>query len=611
MDIVKHIYGTTAQWAANDIVLLQGELGVEKTTGGEHKIKIGDGTSAWSALPYAGLTPTEVANLVAKVQNATNGHFAALASDGSILDSGKGASDFEQADTHIMKTNVAQTMTAGLTLAEEPDSDMKAVPKITLDKAIAGLSNARHYTVRWNKTQAQMTRLNDAAFITTTVTNFAHRGSVNTNYNNPFDNIYPWSGRKLCNIDIDRYRALSAGESLTKCVKAWEGDVDFSYNDTNGVWVYTPEFWGKTWSETVSGTNYRYFDVADKACGGYVHYPESIDGRWHGRTATKTIGGTDKTCLLPTVGMPAKRIALSTLHTYAKNWGATLDSIYSIDAHSLLMVVEFATMNSQNAIGSGVTSMYRESNDLIKAAVTDSNVITVVKSAIGSYAVVGAIIDIGTSNGGNQVGSYSIVSTADNAGDNTLLDITLDQTVTVTTAHYWSIHGMVNKADEDIGSKSGYIGTNGKSIAYYRGIELFGNMWFYILGAYRQTGTQHVFIANSDAEADNYDAINASVHYDTGIVLASSQNWVNALGELNRSGLLCIPPFATAVGSGASDANPVGDYHYINTSAGNTVLVRGGYATNGSYAGAFFGHWHDVSSYSHWTYAARPRLKTP
>lgn len=477
------------------------------------------------------------------------------------------------------------------------------------EKGEDGYNPTGHYGARWNKTQAQMTRLYDAASFPTDITNFAHRGSVNPNYNNPFDKIYPWSGRKLCNIDIDAYRALTEGQSITRAVKAWEGDTDFSYTDVNGVWVYTPEFWGKSWDETVGSTEYRYFDVADKPCGGYVHYQERIEGRWHGRTQTVNIGGTDKTCLIPSVGMPAKSIAMSTLHTYANNWGATLDSIFSIDANDLLMIVEFATMNSQSAIGSGVGSMYRQSSDLISAAATESTVVKVSKSAGSAFCIPGAIFDIGTTNGDTQVGSFLVVSAVTDPDDSTLLDVTLNAPVTVTTSNYWSVHGMGNAADAEIGSQSGYIGINGKSIAYYRGEELFGNMFFYILGAYRQTGTQHVFIAHDDNEADAADALNASLHIDTGIALSTTGGYVKKLGILSRSGLLCCPPFCTE--KGGDSANPVGDYYYINASAGNTVLIRGGYASIGAYGGAFYGDWYRAASYSNWLCAARPRLKNP
>jgi hypothetical protein len=42
---------TAAQWTAGNIVLLDGEAGVETDT---HKVKFGDGVTAWTGLPYAG-----------------------------------------------------------------------------------------------------------------------------------------------------------------------------------------------------------------------------------------------------------------------------------------------------------------------------------------------------------------------------------------------------------------------------------------------------------------------------------------------------------------------------------------------------------------------------
>ena len=465
----------------------------------------------------------------------------------------------------------------------------------------------KHYTARWDKANSAMVRLNDAASFPTDVTNFAHRGSVNANYSNPFDNIYPWSGIKLCNISIDLYRNLVAGDSITKCVTAWEGDANFSYNDANGVWRYRPEFWGKSWEDDT----YRYFDVADNKVydSSYVYYPEAIVGRWHGRNETLTIGGAEKTCLVPSVGMPAKRIAMSTLHTYAKNYGATIDSIFSIDADVLLCIVEFATMNTQKAIGNGVMLMYHQSSDLIAEDATNSNVVKVLASAASAFCIPGAIFDIGTSAGGVQVGSYHVVSVQPNIGDAQYLDVTLNEAVTVTAANYWSVHGIINVADEEIGSKSGYIGTNGKCNSYYRGLVLFGNMFLYTLGAYENCKDQHIWIANSDEEADNYDALNTSVHYDTGLVLPGTSGYTKKLGMLSRSGLLSIPVFCTEIGGDSN--NPTGDYFYNGVRTYNTVLFRGGGAGYGSYAGAFYGDWGNAASSSHWSSAARPRLKNP
>lgn len=465
----------------------------------------------------------------------------------------------------------------------------------------------KHYTARWDKVNAAMVRLNDAKDIPTNITNFAHRGSVNANYNNPFDNIYPWSGIKLCNISIDLYRNLSHGESITKCVTAWEGDANFSYNDANGVWRYRPEFWGKSWEDDT----YRYFDVADKNVydSSYVYYPETIVGRWHGRKSTLTIGGADKNCLVPSVGMPAKRITMTTLHAYAKNYGATIDSIFSIDADVLLCIVEFATMNTQSAIGNGVSTLYRQSSDLIQEDATNSAVVKVLASAASAYCIPGAIFDIGTSNGGADVGSFIVVSVAQNAADAKYLDITLNESVTVTANNYWSVHGLANAADEEIGSKSGYIGTNGKCNSYYRGFVLFGNMYLYTLGAYENHEDQHVWIANSDEEADNYDALNTSVHYDTGLVLSSPIGYTKKLGMPSRSDLLSIPVFCTEIGGDSS--NPVGDYLYNGVFTRDTVLVRGGASNSDSRNGALYGFWNAPASYAYQYYAARPRLKNP
>lgn len=483
------------------------------------------------------------------------------------------------------------------------DSDGNVIIDTYVKKS--DIANIRHYGARWNKTQAQMTRLYDAASFPTAINNFAHRGSVNANYSNPFDNIYPWAGIKLCNISIDLYRNLPAGDSITKCVTAWEGDVDFSYNDVNGVWRYRPEFWGKSWEDDT----YRYFDVSEKAIGSYVHYPEAIVGRWHGRSVSMTIGDTEKNCLIPSVGMPVKRIAMSTLHTYAKNYGATIDSIYSVDADTLLCIVEFATMNTQNAIGSGVSNLYRQSSDLIQEDATNSTTVKVLATAGSAYCIPGAIFDIGTSDGGVQVGSFTVVSATPNVGDAQYLDVTLDQAVTVTGANYWSVHGLVNIADEGIGSKSGYIGTNGKCNAYYRGIVMFGNLELYILGAYENKDDHHIWIANSDAEADNYDALDTTVHYDTGLVLPTAGGYTKKLGLLSRSGLLSIPSFC--IETGGDSSNPVGDYFYNGSYTWNSILRRGGSARDGLLSGGFFCRWTAAESSADWYLAARPRLKNP
>lgn len=459
------------------------------------------------------------------------------------------------------------------------------------------------YSVKWNGELAQLERFDDAAGITTDTANFGYFGARNPDYNNPFDDIYPWSEIKLCNIDLDAYTKLSPGESVTKCVTAWEGDPDFSYTDTNGVWRYRPEFWG-CWSPG------NYYTVSDQPGARLIHYPEAITGRWSGSTVTKTINGEPTTCLLPLANsIPQTNTALSTLHTYAKNYGATLDSIYSIDADILLFIVEYATMNSQNAIGMGVTDLYLQGNYHFVENATESTQVKILKSEATDDFIQGAIFDIGAVEGGSALARTVVISTSDDPDNANNLIVSLSSAVTVTTSEFWSIHGLRTLADSGVGSRSGYIGTNGKSHVYYRGMEMYGNVLLYTLGAYENHEDQHIWIAQNDTQADRYDTLDTSVHMDTGLVLPSSSDYINALGRPPLNNLLTIPPFCTETGGDGS--NPVGDFMTNGVYTVDTVMCYGGYCSTGIYSGIFYAYWYFASSLDPWMIGARPRLKNP
>lgn len=553
------------------------------------------------AFTYEDFTPEQLAAL--KGEKGDKGDKGDTGDTGDVGPAGKDGKDGAAGEDG--KTAYQYAVDGGYTGTEQEFAAKMAYDSEAVDnqlrKDIENLTNVHHYGARWNKAISKMERTGDAAGITTNLTNFAHRGSVNANYDNPFDKIYPWSGCKLCNIDLDTYRTLKSGSNLTDCVVAWEGDPDFSYKHENGVWKYRPEFWGTSY-DGVDG--YHYFDITDKPIGGYVHYRAEIIGRWRGVQETREIDGASKSILLPKPGMPCKRAALSTIHSYAKNAGMTLDSIFSLDGSILMCIIEAADFNAQNAWGNGVSSLYRENAaDTIVEEATESVTVTI-SNANASNVIPGAIFDIGTSIGGNQVGSFTVQS-VEVSGSNKI--VTIDRAVTVTTANTWSVHGRANIADEEIGSKSGYIGTNGQCDCYYRGEVFWGNIWLYILGTYHQANTNHVFLAKSDAESDNYDAINTENHLDTGVVLSSSGGYIKTIGFLTRSGVLSVPIFCTEVG-GSSD-NPVGDYYYVSVGS-NTILVFGGYAGNGA-NGGLCAHWSHTASRSLWSCGGRPRLKSP
>ena len=48
---IRHLRGSEAEWAANDIVIPDGEIAILKTASGSVKLKVGNGSSRFSDLP--------------------------------------------------------------------------------------------------------------------------------------------------------------------------------------------------------------------------------------------------------------------------------------------------------------------------------------------------------------------------------------------------------------------------------------------------------------------------------------------------------------------------------------------------------------------------------
>lgn len=176
---------------------------------------------------------------------------------------------------------------------------------------------------------------------------------------------------------------------------------------------------------------------------------------------------------------------------------------------------------------------------------------------------------------------------------------------------WWTIHGIPNKADEEIGSCSGYIGEDGFCNVYYRGIVPYGNFNFYVLGAVANGGK--VYIANGNREADciayeNFSLLDSG-YVKTDISLASSQSYIKALGSTFG---LAVPPFCTETCS--ESLSPVGDYFIPPVSGKTVVLARGGASDSSSGAGMFYQTWRCEIGNEYpeqISLRARPRLKHP
>lgn len=464
------------------------------------------------------------------------------------------------------------------------------------------------FGAKWDRLTNLMTRTRDAATITTDTTNFCHHGSINQNLDNPFDSLYPWSEMVVCNVDLVAYRNRTGTESLKNFIVSVYGDADFTYEGTADLFVgaYRPEFWYR--SEEDSDGNVEFL-VSQSERVGYKHAEEAIDGISFAIDAG--INSSNQHVLTCGTGIPYTWVAGSTLHTYAKNSGFTLQDIDAVDAQTILFFVEYANMNSQNALGDGCSNCYRENAvDVINNVVVgdDSTTFEITDASLSGVLYKGAEAEFGASVGGH---TYTGIVT-DFTVDDSTYTITVKPALALTAGLDMSIHGFdaceFPIIGASVGNGSGYIGTNGKANAWYRGRVMYGNRYQYILGIYRQTNTNHLWLCDN-ADPDDYDALNTSAHTDTGVALPNiTAAWQTVGGNAQRIGGLAA--FMAVRTSSGSSSSPVGDQQYVPAiSAGNTVLWLGCVAFGGWSCGVLGCLWGTDAGSSHWHSAVRPLLK--
>lgn len=498
-----------------------------------------------------------------------------------------------------------QAQTAAQNAMDEA-ADAKSAAEAAIDAATRGEAL---YGMRWDRATNIGTRLFGAAGITMDTTNFKHSGTFNENIVNPFDTIYPWSEIVTCNVDLAAYRQRSGQESLKNFITAVYGDPDFTYQGTKDLFVgvYYPEFWYKSEEDSLERVT---FLVSPTERVGFKHSEEKIYGI--GCAIDAGVNENNQRVITCGTGVPFTDVAGSTLHQYAKNSGFTIEDINAVDALTTLFFVEYADMNSQHALGDGCSNCYRQNaTDAISnvSVGADSTTFTITDAALSSVVYKGAQADFGASEGAH---TYRGIIT-DFAVNGSTYTITVKPALALSDGLIMSIHGFdaceFPAIGASVGSGSGYIGTNGKANAWYRGCMIHANRYRYILGIYRQANTNHLWLCE-DADPDDYDALNTAVHNDTGCALPILETgaWQTVGSNAQRiTGLAAFMATGTSEGSSLS---PVGDQQYVPAaSTGNTVLWLGCCAFIGWYCGVLGCYWGTVAGLSGWPYAVRPLLQ--
>lgn len=384
-------------------------------------------------------------------------------------------------------------------------------------------------------------------------------GAADLNAGNDFNALAPYSGMKRCNVSDDG--------SIT----AYFGDKNFKDDGSNGqVMVCVPKFYYrvvplKLEKNLGSGIGYHirkanYYISSEPKAGFKLHpafydengneidyflysaYESSLltaDGEYfHDGTMTDTSLDMSKDRLCSVAGKKPisgkyKKLTISNEEIIAKNRGKGwhIDTVKSVSAIQLLMIIEYGLMNMQNAIGRG-------------------------------------IVDVA----GN--GTYNCTS------------------ITGSTASLGNDTGSALSTDSESAGKITTYSVNGKVAVSYRGIENFwGNIWKHINGINiwgdgTMAGGQ-IYIADDFNFADSKLDGN---YRSAGFTLPTETDYINAVGYGNEAyDWLIIGSEA-----GGTSELPVGDKTYVTSNLdGYQSAYLGGNLASGTGAGPFY--WNAVN----------------
>jgi len=389
---------------------------------------------------------------------------------------------------------------------------------------------------------------------------------------NDFDTLAPWSEIKSCNYDL-----------TTKKIKAWFGDANFAFDGSNGdVFTHIP----KTYWSIYQDNDYDYVLLADYPRAGFMEVDGFFVGRYNGAVVDDVLHTYSG--LVPTTNKT--RAQFRTLANALGDNFSQLDWRYLV--LQMLYLVEYATYNSQSALGNGVMSRKN-----VKTIVAENNTNRVIVGSASGYYV-GQIIRIGTSDGGTQVADARKITAIEAYDDGTVTGsaLTFDgAAVNIAVDNFVCTMAQETGQCDSLGMKSGCLNNDGYHSMIYRGVEnLFANIWQFVDGINIKDYVAYICKDHSQY-ADN---VFADPYKPLAYTNASSDGWAKTLGLDVDEPFFRFP---TEVGGGSS--NYMADYYYRNT--GNRVALVGGYFDAGAGDGLWYWHFVNASSNAYWHIGCR------
>lgn len=483
------------------------------------------------------------------------------------------------------KINVVVTVDNASNVQITLDSSQIYVTEDELETALANakLYSGKNYGIKrliTDNTIASWTRIGDAEGLKANATK---NGSEVAN---DFDNCYPWSDIRRCNVD-----------PVTGQVLAYYGETGYKADGSNGeVMVKIPEFWWKR--ERVPdefGNVYEYIYIADYARAGYKKSEEFFVGAYLLSTTDEegTIVAHSKSGVIPRYST-----TLANFRSYAKNTG---DGFCLLDYHyfllQMLYLVEYANFNSQSMLGNGLVAY---SGNGGKALIAENSTNRIIIASVNSGLWVGKTVCIGATDAWNSsvAADREITSIEDyNDGQITGKVIHFDgDPVDIALGNV--IWGSAQKTGENdvLGNKSGCLNNNQYHPVSYRGIEdIFGHLFQHVDGINIKDFQAYICKNPSEYANDKFDAPYEKLGY---INSETVDSFSKKLGLDEKH-----PEIALPIEVGASSSTGTTDYYWGAT--GNKIAYVGGFLNYGTKAGFFSWYCGNASSHSSWSYGAR------
>ena len=401
---------------------------------------------------------------------------------------------------------------------------------------------------------------------------------------NDFDNCYPWSEMKRCNID-----------PVTGKIKAYYGEIGYAEDGSNGeVMVKVPEFWWKRERKIENdGKEYEYIYIADYARAGYKKSEEFFVGAY---LLSTTKGDSEKAHSV-SGAIPKYNSNLATFRTLAKGVGkgfCLLDYHYFL--LQMLYLVEYANYNSQSMLGNGIVAF-----NTAKALKAEDNVNRIIVNSVSTGLWVGKTVCIGVNDAWNDsvATDREITSIEDyNDGQITGKAIYFDgEPVNIVVDN--TIWGSAQKTggNDALGNASGCLNNNSFHPVNYRGIEdIFGHMWQHIDGLNIKDYQAYICKNPDNYANDLFDAPYEKLGY---LNEETTDSYIRKLGLDDKHSEVALP-----VEVAASSSTGVCDNYWCST--GNRIAYVGGYFLNlWSKAGFFAWRCSSAASDSNWACGAR------